>query len=587
MDGSPSNAPYNYVQRQTSALIQRTRDSFRGYNRASLGKDLTAGITIGIVAIPQAMAYAMIAEVSPIYGIYTVIFQGLLGALFSSHPLLNLGPVNSQSLVVASIVTRIQSPGDPEAYLTLVVTLTFLKGAIQTAMAALRLGQLTRFVSRSVVVGFTAGAGLLIAAKQVGPFLGFATPRLPGDWPGVIGIIQEVVRGIAAWNPAALALGCLSLAIVAGCRSRRLPGPLFAILACGLAVALLGYTPKDLDLVGKLPIVLESWPAPRLDPATLERLLPAALALALLGAIETHAIAKSLSRRSGRASGLAPSSNQDMFGQGLTGIVTAFLACIPGSTSLTRSALNQSAGAQTLLANVTCCLIVAAALSLFADAAQFVPISSIAGILLIVAWSLVDWGFIRRVTRTTKADSSVLLATFLATLLIPLEYAVLVGITLNIALYLQRTTQLQLKELIRNEEGDLEERPLQRDSDDQLRFLQLEGSLFFAQAEELEAQLRELTCSPAVVVIFRMRRVHSMDATMLSVLEQFIRRMHDDQRHVLVCGLAPNLMERLGDFGLLDALGEENVFPTSVGVFASAQAALDRGGKLLIAATTP
>ena len=147
MDGSRS-----YFRRQITGFLNRTRESFRGYSRATLGKDLTAGVTVGIVAIPQAMAYAIIAEVSPVYGIYTLIFQGLLGAIFSSHPLLNLGPVNSQSLVVASIVTRMQAPGDADAYLTLVVTLTLLKGVIQTAMAGLRLGQLTRFVSRSVIV---------------------------------------------------------------------------------------------------------------------------------------------------------------------------------------------------------------------------------------------------------------------------------------------------------------------------------------------------------------------------------------------------------------------------------------------------
>ena len=395
----------------------------------------------------------------------------------------------------------------------------------------------------------------------------------------MIGIAQQVARGIGDWNLRAVALGTLSLIVVGVGRrvSRKAPGPLIAVVMCGLAVAMLGYGNEDLMLIGRLPVLLKTWPMPDLSFATLERLLPAGLALALLGAIETHAIAKSLARRTGHT----VSSNQDMFGQGVVGMATSFVACIPGSTSLTRSALNQSAGARTLLANIVCSLFVAAGLFLLADAARFIPIASIAGILLIVAWSLVDWSYIRRVVRTSKADSSVMLATFIATLVIPLEYAVLVGILLNIALYLQRATQLQMKELVRNDSGAYVERPVLRDSDAQQRLIQVEGSLFFAQAEEWEEQLDAIHSSPAHAVVVRIRRVHSIDSTMLSVFDQFVRRMRSQGRHVLLCGVHRDILARLTDFGLLETLGEENVFETSEGVFASAESALRRADELV------
>jgi SulP family sulfate permease len=207
--------------------------------------------------------------------------------------------------------------------------------------------------------------------------------------------------------------------------------------------------------------------------------------------------------------------------------------------------------------------------------------AAIAGVLLFIAWGLVDWEFIRRVTRTTKADTSVLAATFVATLTIPLEYAVLVGITLNIALYLQRTTQLQMQEMIPTDRGPFREQPVTAESGARsITFLQLEGSLFFAQAEEFENQLQSLLRSPVRVVIFRLRRVHSIDATMLGVLEQFTSAMLSEGRHVVICGVHPELMERLEHFGLIGLIGEENVFHTDAGVFASAQTAIERAKEL-------
>ena len=580
----------NILPRQIRSFLYRTGEAFRGYDRVALRDDLLAGLSVGVVAVPQAMAYAIIAEVPPVYGLYTLILQCALGAVFSSHPLLSLGPVNSQSLVVASIVTRLQSPGDGAAYLSLVVTLTLIKGLLQLGMAGLRIGRLTRYVSRSVIVGFTAGAGVLIAAKQVGPFLGFATPRLSGDWPGIVGIGQQVVRGLAEVNPVDLMLGGISLLMVSASRivSRRIPGPLIAVVVCALIVAWFGFGEDDIKLLGALPVWPDSWPLPQLHPSTLERLIPAGLALALLGSIETHAIAKSLAQLGGsqgaRHRGRRPrvSSNQDLLGHGITHVITAFLACIPGSASLSRSALNQSSGGRTLLSNLVNAGFVALSLVLFADAARYVPLAAIAGILLFIAWGLIDWAYIVRVVRTTKADTSVLASTFIATLTIPLEYAVFVGITLNIALYLQRATQLQMREVVVTDGGPFAERPVTAESGERnVTFLQLEGSLFFAQAEELEDQLQTLLHSPVRVVIFRLRRVHSVDATILGVFEQFVGRIRGEGRHVVLCGVHEKLLQKLADFGLVDLIGPENVFPTDTGVFASAEAAIERADQLL------
>ena len=228
------------------------------YDATALRRDLVAGITVAIVAVPQAMAYAFIAEVPPVYGLYTLVIQCLLGALFNAHPLLSAGPINTQSLLIASIVTRLEDPGNTEAYLALVFALTCVKGLLQIAMSYVRLGTLVRYVSHAVVVGFTAGAAVLIAAGQISSFLGFQNPRIEGQWPGLIGCGQRLLAGLDQVSFKAMGLGALALAVVVGCRlySRLAPGPLLAVGVCGLIVYTTGITQFDMALVPALPQAL-------------------------------------------------------------------------------------------------------------------------------------------------------------------------------------------------------------------------------------------------------------------------------------------------------------------------------------------
>jgi SulP family sulfate permease len=208
--------------------------------------------------------------------------------------------------------------------------------------------------------------------------------------------------------------------------------------------------------------------------------------------------------------------------------------------------------------------------------------AAIAGILFVVAWGLVDWGYMRRVVRTSGGDSAVLVATFVATLTVPLEYAVLVGVALNIALYMRRATQLHMQEMVPTSAGPFLEQPLTAKSGERaVTFLQIEGSLFFAQADEFEERLSSLLRGPVRVVIFRLKRVHSIDATILTVLDGFARSMSHEDRHIVLCGIRPDLMKDLKEFGLVRLLGNENIFETDFGVFASAEAALERAKQLL------
>ena len=551
-----------------------------GYRPKTLRRDALAGLSVAVLELPQAVAYAVVAQVPPQYGIYTSIVHGVLAALFSSNEHLASGPTNTQSLLVAAAVSQIVDPGNAELYLQLVIGIGLIKGLIQLLFAAARMGNLVRYVSSSVMVGFAAGAGVLIAVGQVPSFLGIEVGEAR-RLPGVVGEVEAWLPHLRDVNPLAVALGCGTLLIVLAMRwaSPLLPGPLVGVVLPAAAVWLAGWTAAEVPLLGPLPEGVP-WPAwPEMSLAHAEALLGGAFALALLGMIETVSIGKVLTSRAGEG---RINANQEFFAQGIANAVGSFFHAIPGSASFTRSALNQMAGGQTRLAAVFGAGFVLAIFLLFADAARYVALPSLAAILFVIAYTLIDWRAIRRIVASSREDAVVCGITFAAALLLPLAYAIYVGIFLNIALYLRQASRLHLAEMVHTPAGPFLERPIRdKTGDQQVMFLQLEGDLFFGVADELQDRLTALAHSGLRVVILRLKRTHSIDATVLGVLERFIQQMHQRQAHVLLCGVKPDLMERLESYGLLAKLGKPNVFPAAYGVFTSAKQALQRAKQLL------
>ncbi len=575
---SPLREALDSVQR----IARQPVDEARRYTWRKAGCDLVAGATVAAVAIPQSMAYAEIAGVPLQHGLYTVIVQCLIGSLFNSQRFLSVGPINTQSLLVFSTVAAIVDPRD-ERFLTLVIALTLLKGLMQMAMAGLKLGTLVRYVSRAVIVGFTAGAGVLIAAKQIKNLLSVAPVR-PDDpsaaWPGLTGIFRGLgpVLGEAHWQSVAIGLGALAVMLVARRVHRLVPGPLIAVVCAGAAVYLLGWTGGELVLVPELPQGLPGFRLPALSWAEAESLLGGALALSLLGLMEAYSIGQTIASRTGQRI----SANQELLSQGFTNFVSSFFQCIPGSGSFSRSALNYYAGAKTLYSGVFNAVFVATVFLLFAPLARFVPMAALAAVLFVIAAGLIDWRAFDRMRRTNRADAIVCLATFAFTLFIPLEYAVFVGVALNLALYLRRTSRLHMSEMVRAQGGPFQERPV-TDSTGQrsVVFLSLEGDLFFGVADELHDQLIQAAGSGVRVVILRMKRTHMIDATALGVLEQFVGSMRERGGHVILCGVTPEMHDKLQCYGLAQLIGEEHIFETRYGVFASAKAALRRARQLI------
>lgn len=560
-------------------------ETLQHYTWGKFRRDLVAGLTVSVVEIPQSMAYAVIAGVDPVYGIYASIIQGVLGALLSSSEHLTTGPTNTQSLLIASsaaVVMRLAEVPDPESYyLLLVFTLTVMKGLIQLLFWALRFGELVQFISRSVLLGVASGAAILIVSGQVASFLGIPKSAALTDDRSLFGIAQDIVRLLPRLheiNFTAILLGLLTIGLTVGARqiNRFIPGALIGVVLSAGLVAGLGLS---VPVIGDIRPGFPHFQLPVLDIHVWQQLLPGALALTLLGGIESVAIAKTIAARSGEK--IIP--NQEFFAQGFKNTVTGFFQCIPGSASFTRSALDYEAGAATRFAAVLNAIFVGIIFLVFAGYARFIPYAALSGVLFVVAWGLLDLKYFLRIYQADRSDAVVFAVTFLSTILLPLQYAVFVGIFLNIAFYLRTSSRLHIAEMVQTDTGAFFERPIydKQSGERKVIFIQIEGDLFFALADQLRDQLSSIQRSGVQVVIIRLKRCHSIDATILDVFENFVKDMQKNRRHVLLCGVKPEISRALRHYGLDRLIGQDNIFPAESGVFTSARRALMRARTLV------
>ena len=551
-----------------------------------------------MVAIPQSMAFAAIAGVPPIYGLYTAIIGTIFGSLLTSSPHVALGPTNTMSLLVSSgLLALAVTDGN---VIETAVMLTLLAGVIQIAFALARMGELVRYVSHSVIVGFSAGAGVLIAVGQVPALLGISLADTESRYPGVAGKIERLIQAVGlhheSWDWKPIAVGSISLTVVLGCKavSRWLPGYLLAVIAGAVTVFAAGWNSGDLTLVGELRRGLPELAWPELDWHRYRPLFAPALAIALVGMLDVYGIGKKLAARDGDRI----DANQEFLAVGVANVAGAFFRCIPSTGSYSRSALNQAAGARTRFAGLLGGVFVGLVFVLLAPAAEWVPMASIAAILFPIAWGLIDFEYVARIAKSNPADLLVCVGTFVATLTLSLEIAVFVGIFLTIALYLQRARQLYITEIVRTPgvASGFIERPLRdnkpqgmcdtaRESPDEtdraIVFLQVEGNLFFAAADDLQDRFNDLVASDAKAVILRLKRTHLVDATVMHVVEQFARQLREGNRHLVLCGLRQRMYDRMAAYGLVNDLGPENVLISGDEPFRSAKAAVERARTLV------
>jgi sulfate permease, SulP family len=555
------------------------RKDFAGYNGRTFKDDFLAAMTVAIVVLPQSMAYALIAGVDPVYGIYASIVAVIVAALFGSSNHLVTGPTNAIALMVAA--TMKEHTGAAGFY-EMLFLLTLLVGVIQTVMALLKLGKLTNLVSHSVIVGFTAGAGVIIGLGQLNVFFGIT---LPGGYHPLYEKVWLTLSGLGGMNVYSLGIAATTVVIVLGSRmiSRHIPGALLALIISAFLVGLLGLGDKGVNLVGDIPSHLPQFSLVTLTPNRVLNLFGGALAIAIVGLVEAISISKSIALNSEQR--INPS--REFLGQGLSNIAGAFFGCIASSGSFTRSAINYSSGARTKAAAMLSGVIVAVTLVAFASYARFIPNASLAAVIMIVAYQMVNQHAMHKICKASRYDMAVMLITIGATILMPdLEKAILTGIAVSIIAYVWATGETRVSLLEPRGDSSFGEVSASGFKDGagrrDIAMVHIEGNLFFGSVGDLEDKLRQVVDQmEARIYILRLKRVQVLDISAFEVVESFIEKTLEKKKFVVLCGVSPTLRHFLDRIGLSKKIGEDNLFMAEDTVYASSRKAYQKAVELL------
>ena len=553
------------------------------YAQQDLRHDATAGLTVAIMGLPQAMAYAMIAGLPPVYGIYTSIIPCIVAAIGGSSNHLVTGPTNASCMLIFSMTV-----GLPDRFgvslLETVLALSLLAGVFQFLFGVLGLGGVVRYVSNSVVLGFTAGAGILIACNQLKNLLGI---KIEGAGAGhFFSTLGATFAQFPSTNPYALVVGLLTIFVILGFRHwfPKLPGSLLALAGVtGLALAAgwigEGMGEQRIKIVRDIQEIV-----PSLDifgvPQTLlhpnldlwKELTAGALALAILGLVESSSIARSIASSSGQRLDF---SREFKF-QGLAKVVGSFFHCFAASGSLTRSAICYQAGGKTRMTAIFSAIFTLAIFLLFGRLANLIPQSALAGLLIITAATMIQR---KRLVMTWRSGSNsriVMGGTLAATLIMPLETAVFAGVLLSIFILLRVTGKPDLTQLVQHPDYGFEEVPFNRAAPSSVAIINLEGDLYFAAAEDLDYELLQALRPETRVVVLRMKRLRAVGSSAMAMLEHFYQLLKERGIHLIVCGIEEDMAKVLTGSGVRQLIGEQNIFYADNRIFQSTELALAR-----------
>ena len=566
---------------------------FRNYSWRRFRADLVAGATLTLVSVPQAIGFALILGLPLKPVIMAVVVGGFFSALFFSSHYHVFGPTTSVCLITAATIKGDLPFGMHR--LELAAYLAFLIGVVQLLAGLLNFGEVTKFISRSVVIGYTTAIGLLLITSQGPNLLGFPVPA-GESFLAVLTHVATAVRtnGISWW---AIGIGLLTLAIFEAVTRWRKSWPeaLIGLAVLGVAARLfadlvardhlfgLEHVPflmvKDeaaltavIPQLARLPSLATQW-------EVLPQLASTVIAIAIIGMLEATAITKSLAARSGQA--LEP--NQELLGMGVGNIAAGLFGATPASSSFTRSAVNYQSGATSQLSSMLSSVVVLLILFLVTPVFNYIPVAALAAHLMRVGWRLINKAQIRVALRSTRSDAVVFAVTLGAALFFKLETAIYVGIGMALVLFLQKTSTPSLVEYAFNESGQLAELqdPAAR-ANPQISIIHVEGELYFGAADLFQEQIRRLAQDAHIrVFILRMKNARHLDASTVMAMDNLNDYLRRSDRHMLISGCNLEVMNVLRNSGVLAQIGPENVFPTEANLTMSTKRALKRATELL------
>jgi SulP family sulfate permease len=526
---------------------------FRGYKLSSLRPDLIAGLTVAVILLPQAIAYALIAELPPQTGLYAAIVGAIVGALWGSSNHLQTGPTNATSLLVLSTLITMATPGTAE-YMMLAGLTAVVAGVIRLAMGLARLGVLVNFVSHSVVVGFTTGAGVLIAIGQLPHLLGLRFPSY-----GLVETLQGVVIHLPELHMAtfSLGLGAMLLMVLVRRLNPKVPGPLIAMVVAAAAVAIGGLEQLGVAVIGEMPRSLPPLSRlPLLNTRIIGQLAPGALAIAAIGLVEAMSIARSISGHSGQRL----DSNQEFVGQGLANIAAGFFSGYPCSGSPTRSAVSFSAGAQTRLASAFSGLFVLVAMLALAPFVAYVPRAALSGVLILTAYNMVDRKGIVRILKGARADAMIMVVTSLATLFLRLEVAVLSGILLSFIVYIYRSSVPRVFSVLPDDRFRHFVHQPQKPPCPQLAVLDILGDLYFGAVSHVEKAISQHQAANHAqrFLLLRMHSVQQCDFSGIHALESIVRGTREQGGDLFLVRVREPVLDLMRTTGFSAHLGSDH-----------------------------
>ncbi len=533
------NLNLNKSMWQLSRYFAQPIALFRDYKLQYLRPDLLAGFTLAIIVLPQSIAAALLAELPPTTGLYTAIVGALFGALWGSSNQLHTGTNNPVSLLVFAVLLEIAVPGT-QNYLLAAGILAVMVGFFQLVLGVARLGALVNFVSRSVIVGFTAGAGVLIAASQIRYFFGLSYSSR-----SLVETIARAVDNLPNTHPLTAAIGFSTVIFLLLWRRIKpnIPGMPFVLVIASVVGALLHWDNLGVAVVGDLPKQL-----PPLAPlwenfslSTVANLSTGALAVGTISLVSDTAIARSLAAQTGQRT----DSNQEFIGQGIANIMIGFFSGYPGAGSFSRSAVSLRLGSKTRMSAIFSAGFVVLAIFAFAPIIAFLPRAAVAGVLMLAAYGLIDRAEIGRIWNGAREDAVIMLITFLGTLFLRMEFAVLLGVFLSFAVYIMKSSVPRVVPVVPevgfHHFGYLPDRPFCP----QLATIDVLGDLYFGAVHHVEdAIFAHMAEHPHQrYLLLRMRSVNQCDFSGIHALESIVQAYRDIGGDVFFVRVQPPVME--------------------------------------------
>jgi SulP family sulfate permease len=527
----------------------RLIDALRGYDKSRFSTDVTAGITVGIIALPLAIAFAIASGAKPEAGIFTAIIAGfIISALGGSRVQIG-GPTGAFIVIVYGIIVQY-------GYANLLIC-TMMAGAMLVLMGALRMGNLIKFFPRPLILGFTSGIAVLIILSQVKEFFGLQIETMPAEFSHKLQAIYHAANTADFITFALAAVSALFIWFYPKRWAQKLPSPIVALVLGTVVVALFNLPVETIgSRFGGIPQGLPTFDPPEFTFATLRHLFAPAMTIALLGAIESLLSAAV-------ADGMIDDKhdpNQELMAQGVANIVVPFFGGIPATGAIARTATNVRAGATSPVSGIVHALTLLLIVLVAAPLAVYIPLATLSAILLVVALNMGEWEGFRTLHKYPKSDSAVLVVTFLLTVIFDLTVAVEVGMFIAILFFIKRITDLTHVSVA-------EESPQVDDSDATtmrkgvpkgVMVYRVFGALFFGAADKLETILAETHTEPEVLIL-KMHEVISMDASALHTLEHLHGKLRKHGKHLILCGPHTQPYFLMHQAGFFQRLGLENV----------------------------